>query len=131
VFKTVRSACLIALALLPAFPALAETKITFIKAGRLIDVENNRVLSDQAIVVEGERIKSVGSLATTAVPAGAKVIDLSKSTVLPGLIDAHTHLTGDATAGAYKGLSVSIPREALYGARSARVTIYHRAQRRC
>lgn len=125
-FKTVRTACLISLALLPAFSAFGAgitPKIIFIKAGRLIDVENNRVLSDQAIVVEGERIKSVSPLASATIPAGAQVIDLSTSTVLPGLIDAHTHLTGDATAGAYKGLGVSVPRAALYGARSARVTL--------
>ena len=47
---------------------------------------------NQVIVIEGERIKSVGSAASVKIPAGSSVIDLSKATVLPGLIDCHTHL---------------------------------------
>jgi len=99
----VACACLFALA------ATAQT--TVIQAGRLIDTRNGRVLTNQTIVVEKDRIREVG--ADLAVPAGAKVIDLSNSTVLPGLIDNHTHilLQGDALAQDYADqlLKESIP----------------------
>ena len=73
-------------------PATAQTAvpITAIKAGRLIDPETATVTTNQIILIEGERIKAVG--ANVAIPAGATVIDLSKLTVLPGLVDTHTHM---------------------------------------
>ena len=61
-----------------------------IKAGRLIDVKGGIARENQTIIIEGDRIKSVGSNLT--IPDGARVIDLSHSTVLPGMIDCHTHL---------------------------------------
>ena len=69
---------------------VADAQVTVIKAGRLIDVDEGNVLSDQVIVIRGNRFEAVGK--NPAVPADAKVIDLSKMTVLPGLIDCHTHL---------------------------------------
>lgn len=66
------------------------TAVTVIKAGRLIDPETGTAATSQVIIIEGEKIKAVGS--NLAIPAGAKVIDLSKLTVLPGLVDAHTHM---------------------------------------
>ena len=67
-------------------------KITYIKAGRLFDGTGDAAREKMAIVVEGDRIQSVGAAAETPIPAGATVIDLSRATVLPGLIDCHTHL---------------------------------------
>jgi imidazolonepropionase-like amidohydrolase len=72
----------------PAQPA-GPQKVTAVRAGRLIDPETGAVTTNQIIIVEGERIRSIG--ANAAIPAGAEVIDLSKLTVLPGLVDAHTH----------------------------------------
>ncbi|WP_422946898.1 amidohydrolase family protein [Undibacterium sp. Ren11W] len=103
----------------PASPAT----VTVIKAGRMVDVESGRVLRDQIIVVEGERIVAVGSAANTAIPTGAKVIDLSHASVLPGLIDAHTHLTSNPYMHGYSGLASSNNRSALYGVRAARDTL--------
>src|SRR5262245_4762514 len=72
-----------------------------IKAGRLINVRAGRVLTDRAILVAGERIKAVGETneILKSAPKDASVIDLSRATVLPGLIDCHTHilLQGDIT----------------------------------
>jgi imidazolonepropionase-like amidohydrolase len=64
--------------------------VTVIRAGKLIDVDAGRTLSNQTIIVRDGKIESLGE--KLAIPAGATVIDLSKMTVLPGLIDCHTHL---------------------------------------
>jgi imidazolonepropionase-like amidohydrolase len=103
--------------------ALAQTAPpkTIINAGRFLDVKSGRMLTNQQIVIEGDKIVSVGPAAT--VPAGATVINLPNSTVLPGLIDAHTHLTGDNTKLGYDALGISAPREALTGAKNAKITL--------
>ncbi|MFZ6653619.1 amidohydrolase family protein [Undibacterium sp. TJN19] len=97
--------------------------ITAIKAGRLIDVETGKVLLDQLIVISGERITAIVPVAGTPIPAGARLIDLSNSTVLPGLIDAHTHLTSNPRMHGYASLGVSNIRAALYGVKAARDTL--------
>ena len=68
----------------------AQAPLTAIRAGRLIDPEAGRALTNQVILVEGTKIRDVGS--NVAIPAGASTIDLSQLTVLPGLVDAHNHL---------------------------------------
>ena len=72
----------------------AHTQVTAIKAGRVIDPDSGTVLTDQLIIVRDDKVESVGN--TRPAPAGAKVIDLSKMTVLPGLIDCHTHVADGA-----------------------------------
>jgi imidazolonepropionase-like amidohydrolase len=117
-----RATALVLLLILPLTLPGADA-LTYIKAGRLIDVSAGRSLSDQVIVVQGDTILKVGASSTISVPDGAKLIDLSGQTVLPGLIDMHDHLTGDHRFHGYQGLGISVPRETLYGVMNARITL--------
>jgi imidazolonepropionase-like amidohydrolase len=92
-------ACVLALALslifsLPATgqSATGSDAVTVIRAGTLIDGRSQAARRDQVIVVRGNRIEAVGDAASTKIPEGATAIDLSRATVLPGLIDSHTHI---------------------------------------
>jgi imidazolonepropionase-like amidohydrolase len=102
--------------------AQQSSRTVVLHAGHVLDVKTGKLLSDQAIVIEDGKIVSVGAAAETKTPADALRIDLPNATVLPGLIDAHTHLTMDPKFG-YEELGVSVPREALIGAKNARVTL--------
>jgi imidazolonepropionase-like amidohydrolase len=93
-----------------------------IHAGQVLDVKTGRLLSDQTLVIEDGKVLSVTASSETKAPADAVRIDLPNATVLPGLIDAHTHLTMDQNFG-YERLALSIPRETLIGAKNARVTL--------
>jgi len=103
--------------------------VVFIRAGRLLDVRSGRVLENQGILIEGERIKAVGPFDAqrALVPPGARVIDLSKATVLPGLADCHTHilLQGDITAEDYDAqlLKESIPYRTIRATVAARTAL--------
>src|SRR6266849_5387863 len=100
--------------------AAPAPKAVLIRAGHLLDVKTGKTLTNQTILIQGDKIAGVGGDAQ--VPAGADVIELPNATVLPGLIDAHTHVTMTTNFG-YSRLGISIPREALNGARNARVTL--------
>jgi imidazolonepropionase-like amidohydrolase len=106
--------------------ALAQdqpVKHVVVRAGKVLDVKTGNVLTDQAIVIDGDKIVSVGPGASAKTAAGATVIDLPNATVLPGLIDAHTHITFNQGEIGYPALGISIPREALTGAKNARITL--------
>ena len=68
---------------------------TLVRAGRLFDGKSNKLVSNQTILIKGDRIVEVGSGERINIPQGAEVLDLSQATVLPGLIDAHTHVFGN------------------------------------
>jgi imidazolonepropionase-like amidohydrolase len=117
-------ACLLVMVMMSAVPCAwgQAAKTVVIRAGHLLDVKSGKMLSNQTIIIHGDKIANVGAITDQLLPTDATVIDLSNATVLPGLIDAHTHLTMTTNFG-YSALGVSIPREALYGARNARVTL--------
>src|SRR5579859_4523203 len=93
-----------------------------VHAGHMLDVKTGKMAADQMLVIEDGKIVSTGAAAEAKVPADAERIELPNATVLPGLIDAHTHLTFDPKFG-YERLAISVPRETLTGAKNARVTL--------
>ncbi len=117
----------LALACLFVWNAVAQEQAspahTIIYVGHLLDVKSGKTLANQQIVIEGDKIVSVGPSADPGAKAGYTVIDLSKATVLPGMIDAHTHLTFRPDDLGYAALGISIPREALIGAHNAKITL--------
>jgi len=95
-----------------------------VRCGKLLDVRSGRMLADQVIVFDANgMITAVGPATSTSPTGGMAVLNLSNATCLPGLIDVHTHLTGDPSASGYQGLGISVPREALTGAKNARLTV--------
>ena len=105
----------------------AVQAVTVIRAGTLIDGKSDKPRRDQVIVIRGNRIESVSDAANARTPEGATVIDLSQQTVLPGLIDSHTHifLQGEEPArGGYDANILTAP----LAMRAARATVAaHRA----
>src|SRR2546429_258772 len=126
---------------LPLIVALVRTSLAaqtpppsqpiLVKAGRLIDGRSDVARSNVGILIAGDRIKAVGPLAEVQPQAGvgARVIDLAQMTVLPGLIDAHTHLLlqGDPTAASYDEqlLYQSTAYRAILAVRNARIALEH------
>lgn len=103
--------------------AVTAAHTLLVRAGRLVDVVAGRVLSDQLVQIEDGRIVAVTDFPASP-PAGARVIDWSAYTVLPGLMDMHTHLIGDIQSSDEAApLASSAAREALIGAANARATL--------
>ena len=116
---TLATACL---AMVPAARAQLSSAPVIIRAARLIDGRGGPPLAPAIVHVANERIVDVGS--SLPVPAGARIIDLEGATLLPGLIDLHTHLTNRAEIHWEDGLVKTTPgHDALWGARNARVTL--------
>lgn len=115
--------------LLPALLLIArahsqeQPSRSLIRAGRIIDVHTGNEAADQTIVITGERIIAIAPTSSTPAQPGDKEIDLRKYTVLPGMIDAHTHLTMDTNFDPYHELTTTPVKEALIGARNAKVTL--------
>src|ERR1700688_4585379 len=84
--------------------AQAQTgSVIAIRAGRLFDSKTGKVLDNQVILIKDDKISAVGSSETVQIPVDAQVLDLSKATVLPGLIDGHTHVFGFGLDGIKPG----------------------------
>jgi imidazolonepropionase-like amidohydrolase len=99
----------------------AADAVTVIRAGTLIDGKSATPRRNQVIVVRGNRIESVGDAASSQVPAGAAVVDLSRATVFPGLIDSHTHIFLQGEDPAEGGYDVQLLKHGL-AFRAARAT---------
>src|SRR2546427_5494180 len=98
-------------------------KRTMIRAGRVLNVRTGELRSNQTIVIEGDKISQIAPSSEVKAAAGDTTIDLSDATLLPGLIDMHTHLTFELSSLSYEGLKISTAREALHGAANARRTL--------
>src|SRR5256886_5436552 len=103
-------------------PLAAGAQITVIRAGTLIDGKSSSPRRDQVIVIRGNRIESVSDAASSKMPADAKVMDLSRATVMPGLIDSHAHMFLQGEDPAQGGYDANILKYPL-SFRAARATV--------
>src|SRR5438094_2850102 len=103
-------------------PSASTPQIIVIRAGTLIDGKASTPRRDQVIVIRGNHIESVSDAASAKTPAGATVIDLSKATVLPGLIDSHTHIFLQGEDPAQGGYDANILKQGI-ALRAARATV--------
>src|SRR5579863_8074350 len=74
------------------FQCPPPARVIAIRAGRMFNSKTGQMLTKQVVVLAGERISEVGPESQVKIPAGSQIVDLSQATVLPGLIDAHTHM---------------------------------------
>jgi len=81
------------LLILGAIVSAQAQQVTAVRAGKMFDPKSGANLPNQVVLISGDKITDVGPADRVKIPAGAKVIDLSAATVLPGLIDGHVHLT--------------------------------------
>ncbi|MBA5604980.1 amidohydrolase family protein [Duganella sp. FT3S] len=95
--------------------------IVAVKAAHMLDVRGGAMVDQAVVLIADDRITAAGS--KLAIPAGAQVIDLGDKTLLPGLIDMHTHLTGNPEDAGYASVAISVPRATLTGARNALRTL--------
>jgi imidazolonepropionase-like amidohydrolase len=107
----------------PARAQAPAAKRTVIHAGRVLDVRTGALRTNQAIVIVGDKITQIAPAAEVKTSGDDITIDLPDATLLPGLIDMHTHLTFDLNSLGYSGLGISTAREALHGARNAKRTL--------
>src|ERR1700675_2567126 len=101
-----RIAANVAVAFFIALAAQAQTQtppVIAIRAGHLFDSKSGKLLNNQVILVKEEKIFAVGAADAVQIPSDAQIIDLSKNTVLPGLIDGHTHIFGFGLDGVQPG----------------------------
>src|SRR5215510_12874960 len=102
------------------FGGQSAPAVVAVRAARLIDGRGGAVIAPAVVVVRGDRIESVG---TAAPPAGARVIDLGGATLLPGLIDLHTHLTSTGVHWEDELLKTTPGQAALHGAHNSLITL--------
>ena len=104
-------------------PATSVPSRTLVRAGHLLDVKSGKLLDNQTIVVVGDTIQSIGPSASIDAQPGDRVVDLGSMTLLPGLIDVHTHLTGNPDFDPFKEVTDTDARDAINGVVNARTTL--------
>ncbi|WP_369061567.1 amidohydrolase family protein [Caulobacter sp. 73W] len=106
-----------------ALAGSAEAETVAVTADRLLDVATGRYVEKPLVVITDGRVTSVGNLASTTLPAATKTIDLGATTLLPGLIDMHTHLEGAPELGGYTGLQYTDSFHTFTAPRNAKDTL--------
>lgn len=113
--------------LLAAVPATGEEAVTVLRAARMLDVRSGKLVQPAVVVVEGDQIRAAGAAGSVDVPAGARVVELGELTLLPGLMDLHTHLsvggTPDQKFGPWMTMSMGPVDSALQAAHNASATL--------
>lgn len=112
---------LLASLLLSVSASSANAHDVLLRAGNVLNPETGTYSIDQFIAIEDGKVLEIGPW--SEIDPDADYIDLSKKYVLPGLLDAHVHLTGDASVHGYKRLTRSVPRQAITGVRNASRTL--------
>ena len=111
------------LLLVPTALTAQQPQRTLLRAGHVIDVHTGKEAADKTIIVTGDKITAIAATASTPAQAGDKEIDLRGLTVLPGMIDAHTHLTMNTDFDPYVELTTTPMKEALNGVINANTTL--------
>jgi len=101
----------------------AGAKRTLVRAGHVLDVKTVKIADAQTIVVIGDTIQSIAPTASVAAGAGDVVVDLGGMTVMPGLIDVHTHITMNTDFDPYRELTTTDAKQAINGVVNARTTL--------
>jgi imidazolonepropionase-like amidohydrolase len=123
--KRIAAACCLALAVTIAHAQAKPPRAarTLVRAGHLLDVKTGKVLDGQTIVVVGDTIASVSASSSVPTQPGDTVVDLGELTVLPGLVDVHTHITNETNFDPYFELTQTVAKEAIQGVANARTTL--------
>jgi imidazolonepropionase-like amidohydrolase len=122
--RHVKHYMLLVLLQIPVFSGHAQTTPrTLLRTGHLLDVKTGAEPAAQTIIITGDRITAIASTSSTPKQPGDIEIDLTTFTVMPGLIDVHTHLTSTTNFDPYYELSMTPAKEAIVGVENAKVTL--------
>ncbi len=120
--KTLAAAAAVGLASL-VLSAGARAETLYLTAAKLVDPASGAAITAPAVIIKDDRIVQVGPAASLPAPAEARRVDLGAQTILPGLIDMHTHITSRPDSEGYQSLAVSVPSQAISGVAQAWTTL--------